>query len=250
MKKKVILITGASSGIGWSTAEKLAEKEHILVLCGRNKVKLEELSNTLKTDTLILTFDIRNKDDVFKSISSIPKKFKDIDVLINNAGNAHGLALAHESNISDWESMIDGNVKGLLYVTKAILNGMVRKKSGQIINIGSIAGKESYPKGNVYCASKAAVDKFTEGLRLDLNPFGIRVGAINPGLVETNFSNIRFKGDTERARKVYEGYTPLSSEDVADGICYMIDAPKHVNIADLTILPTDQAGAYVLNKST
>jgi len=248
MIKKTILITGSSSGIGWSTAEKLAKKGHYLILCGRNLNKLEELSNKLNTNTHILSFDVRNKEDVFKSIASIPKKFKDIDVLINNAGNAHGLALAHESNISDWEAMIDGNVKGLFYVTKAILNDMVEKKSGQIINVGSIAGKESYPKGNVYCASKAAVEKFTECLRLDLNPFGIRVGAINPGLVETNFSNVRFKGDKKRAKKVYEGFTPLSPEDVADSICYMIEAPNHVNVADLTILPTDQAGAYVLNK--
>jgi len=247
--KKTILITGSSSGIGWSTAKKLSKKGHSLILCGRNLNKLEELSNELNSRTHILTFDIRNKEDVFKSISSIPKEFKDIDVLINNAGNAHGLALAHESNILDWEAMIDGNVKGLLYVTKAVLDGMVEKKSGQIINIGSIAGKESYPKGNVYCASKAAVEKFTEGLRLDLNSFGIRVGAIHPGLVETNFSNVRFKGDKEKAKKVYQGFTPLSPENVADSICYMIEAPKHVNIADLTILPTDQAGAYVLKKS-
>ena len=145
--------------------------------------------------------------------------------------------------------MIDGNVKGVFYVTKSILDGMVAKKSGQIINVGSIAGKETYPKGNVYCASKAAVEKFTEGLRLDLNPFGIRVGAIHPGLVETNFSSVRFKGNKERAKKVYDGYKPLSPNDIAECISYMINAPKHVNIADLTILPTDQAGAYVLNKS-
>ena len=247
--KKTILITGASSGIGWSTAIKLDKKGHSLILCGRQLNKLQELSKKLNSNSHLLTFDIRNREDVFKCISSIPKQFKDVDVLINNAGNAHGLALAHQSNISDWEAMIDGNVKGLLYVTKAILDRMVEKKSGQIINVGSIAGKESYPKGNVYCASKAAVEKFTEGLRLDLNPFNIRVGAINPGLVETNFSNIRFKGDKDKAKKVYEGYTPLSAEDVADAICYMIGAPKHVNIADLTILPTDQAGAYVLKKS-
>jgi len=249
MIKKIILITGASSGIGWSTANKLAKKGHSLILCGRNKNKLDELSKELNADTHVLTFDIRNKEEVFKSILSIPKEFKDIDVLINNAGNAHGLALVHESNILDWEAMIDVNVKGLFYVTKAILNDMVEKKSGQIINIGSIAGKESYPKGNVYCASKAAVEKFTEGLRLDLNPFGIRVGVVHPGLVATNFSNVRFKGDKERAKKVYEGFTPLSANDVADCICYMIEAPKHVNIADFTILPTDQASAYVLNKS-
>lgn len=247
--KKTILITGASSGIGWSTAIKLDKKGHSLILCGRQLNKLQELSKKLNSNSHLLTFDVRNKEDVFKCISSIPKQFKDVDVLINNAGNAHGLALAHQSNISDWEAMIDGNVKGLLYVTKAILDGMVEKKSGQIINVGSIAGKESYPKGNVYCASKAAVEKFTEGLRLDLNPFNIRVGTIHPGLVETNFSNIRFKGDKDKAKKVYEGYTPLSAEDVADAICYMIGAPKHVNIADLTILPTDQAGAYVLKKS-
>jgi NADP-dependent 3-hydroxy acid dehydrogenase YdfG len=247
--KKTILITGASSGIGWSTAIKLDKKGHSLILCGRQLNKLQELSKKLNSNSHLLTFDVRNREDVFKCISSIPKQFKDVDVLINNAGNAHGLALAHQSNISDWEAMIDGNVKGVLYVTKAILDGMVEKKSGQIINVGSIAGKESYPKGNVYCASKAAVEKFTEGLRLDLNPFNIRVGAIHPGLVETNFSNIRFKGDKDKAKKVYKGYTPLSAEDVADAICYMIGAPKHVNIADLTILPTDQAGAYVLKKS-
>ena len=249
MIKKTILITGASSGIGWSTANKLSKKGQSLILCGRNTNKLIELSNVLHPDTHLLTFDVRNKEDVFKSILSIPKKFKDIDVLINNAGNAHGFALAHESIVIDWEAMIDVNVKGLFYVTKAILNDMVKKKSGQIINVGSIAGKESYPKGNVYCASKAAVEKFTEGLRLDLNPFGIRVSAVHPGLVATNFSNVRFKGDKERAKKVYEGFTPLSANDVADCICYMIEAPKHVNIADLTILPTDQASAYVLNKS-
>lgn len=247
--KKTILITGASSGIGWSTAIKLDKKGHSLILCGRQLNKLQELSKKLNSNSHLLTFDIRNKEEVFKCISSIPKKFKDVDVLINNAGNAHGLNLAHQSNISDWEAMIDGNVKGLLYVTKALLDGMVEKKSGQIINVGSIAGKESYPKGNVYCASKAAVEKFTEGLRLDLNPFNIRVGAIHPGLVETNFSNIRFKGDKDKAKKVYEGYTPLSAEDVAAAICYMISVPMHVNIADLTILPTDQAGAYVLKKS-
>ena len=192
---------------------------------------------------------MKNKSDVFNSISSLPIKFKKIDVLINNAGNAHGLDFAHESNILDWEEMIDTNVKGVLYVTKEILNNMVERKSGQIINVGSIAGKESYPKGNVYCASKAAINKFTEGLRLDLNPFGIRVSAIHPGLVETNFSNVRFKGNKERAKKIYEGFKPLSPKDVAHCISYMINTPQHVNIADCTILPTDQAGAYVLNKS-
>jgi NADP-dependent 3-hydroxy acid dehydrogenase YdfG len=192
---------------------------------------------------------VKNKSDVFNSISSLPIKFKKIDVLINNAGNAHGLDFAHESNILDWEEMIDTNVKGVLYVTKEILNNMVERKSGQIINVGSIAGKESYPKGNVYCASKAAVNKFTEGLRLDLNPFGIRVSAIHPGLVETNFSNVRFKGNKEKAKKIYDGFKPLSPKDVANCISYMINTPQHVNIADCTILPTDQAGAYVLNKS-
>ena len=249
MSKKIILITGATSGIGLSTSKLLYNQGHSLILCGRNKKKLLDLSKELNNKTHFLTFDVRNKKEVFQAISSIPKEFKKIDVLINNAGNAHGLDFAHESNISDWEEMIDGNVKGVFYVTKSILDGMVANKSGQIINVGSIAGKETYPKGNVYCASKAAVEKFTEGLRLDLNPFGIRVGAINPGLVETNFSSVRFKGNEERAKKVYDGYKPLSPNDIAECISYMINAPKHVNIADLTVLPTDQAGAYVLNKS-
>ena len=249
MKNKIILITGASSGIGWSTAKLLSSEGHHLILCGRNKKKLTKLSRELSSKNHILTFDVKNKSDVFNSISSLPIKFKKIDVLINNAGNAHGLDFAHESNILDWEEMIDTNVKGVLYVTKEILNNMVERKSGQIINVGSIAGKESYPKGNVYCASKAAVDRFTEGLRLDLNPFGIRVSAIHPGLVETNFSNVRFKGNKEKAKKIYDGFKPLSPKDVAHCISYMINTPQHVNIADCTILPTDQAGAYVLNKS-
>tara|TARA_Y100000991_G_C21954575_1_gene341424 strand:+ start:201 stop:953 length:753 start_codon:yes stop_codon:yes gene_type:complete len=249
MKNKKILITGASSGIGWSIAKILSANGHQLILCGRNKKKLNQLSKELNCKNYILSFDVKNKNDVFKSISSLPKEFQEIDILINNAGNAHGLDFAHESNILDWEEMINTNIKGVLYVTKAILNDMVKRKSGQIINVGSIAGKESYPKGNVYCASKAAIDRFTEGLRLDLNPYGIRVSAIHPGLVETNFSNVRFKGDEKKAKKVYQGFKPLSPDDVADCIYYMINTPKHVNIADCTILPTDQAGAYVLNKS-
>ena len=249
MSKKIILITGASSGIGWSTSKLLSKEGHSLILCGRNKAKLEELSKQLQTSFHILKFDVRNKEDVFNKITSLPNQYKEIDVLINNAGNAHGLNFVHESDISDWEAMIDSNVKGVLYVTRAILNNMVKKKSGQIINVGSIAGKESYPKGNVYCASKAAIEKFTEGLRLDLNPYGIKVGAIHPGLVETNFSNVRFKGDKKRAKKVYTGLKPLTPEDVANSISYMINTPSHVNIADLTVMPTDQAGAYVLKKS-
>ena len=249
MENKKILITGASSGIGWSTSKLLSKKGHVLIICGRNKKKLDQLSKELDCKHHILIFDVKNNDDVSKAISSLPKEYKKIDVLINNAGNAHGLDYAHESNILDWEEMIDSNVKGVLYVTKQIIGDMVKRKSGHIINVGSIAGIESYPKGNVYCASKAAVIKFTEGLRLDLNPFGIKVSSIHPGLVKTNFSKVRFKGNEEIADRVYEGYKPLSPEDVADCIYYMINTPKHVNIADCTILPTDQAGAYILNKS-
>ncbi len=248
MKKKNILITGASSGIGWSTAIECSKEGHRVIICGRNVKKLSELSSLLKSPNYISVFDVRNKKDVFDSIQSIPDKFKTIDVLVNNAGNAHGLSPAHQSNLLDWEAMIDSNVKGLLYVTKAIIDQMVKRKNGHIINVGSIAGKESYPKGNVYSASKAAIEKFTEGLRLDLNTYNIRVGAINPGLVETNFSNVRFKGDLKRAAEVYKGFKPLVPEDVAKAIYYMIEAPEHVNIADLTILPTAQANAYVLNK--
>lgn len=248
MKNKIVLITGATSGIGWATAQTFAKAGARLILCGRRTEKLEALAKDVDTNTQLLAFDVRDKVAVFEAMESLPPDWKKIDVLINNAGNAHGLDPVQTASIEDWEAMIDGNVKGLMYVTKAVLPQMIAAKKGQIINLGSIAGKEVYPNGSVYCSSKAAVDFFTRGLRIDLNPLGIRVGAIHPGLVETEFSEVRFKGDQDRAKKVYEGIEALTAEEVADAIRYMAEVPEKVTIADLVILPTRQANAYVNNR--
>ncbi|MDG1191013.1 MAG: SDR family NAD(P)-dependent oxidoreductase [Flavobacteriaceae bacterium] len=248
MKNKIALITGATSGIGWATAECLAEAGVQLILCGRRTEKLEVLAKAVGGNPQLLTFDIRDKEAVFQAVDSLPNAWKSIDLLVNNAGNAHGLDPVQTASLEDWDAMIDGNVKGLMYVTKAVLPHMIAAKKGQIINLGSIAGKEVYPNGSVYCSSKAAVDFFTRGLRIDLNPLGIRVGAIHPGLVETEFSEVRFKGDQTRAKNVYEGIEALTAEEVADAIFYMAQVPEKVTIADLVILPTRQANAYINNR--
>ncbi len=248
MKNKIVLITGATSGIGWATALTLAKAGSQLILCGRRTEKLKALAKEIGGTTQLLTFDVRDKDAVFKAIASLPDPWKSIDLLVNNAGNAHGLDPVQTASLEDWDAMIDGNVKGLMYVTKAVLPHMIAAKKGQIINLGSIAGKEVYPNGSAYCSSKAAVDFFTRGLRIDLNPLGIRVGAIHPGLVETEFSEIRFKGDQARAKTVYDGIEALTAEEVADAILYMAQVPEKVTIADLVILPTRQANAYVNNR--
>lgn len=247
---RTALITGATSGIGKATAELFAKNGINLILCGRRQDRLEELEKKLKSETRVhlLNFDVRDKQAVFKSISSLPPSFSQIDILLNNAGNAHGLDTIDKGDPEDWDAMLDINVKGLLYVSKAVIPQMVVRKQGHIINIGSIAGKEVYPKGNVYCASKYAVDAITQGMRIDLNPYGIRVGSVDPGAVETEFSEVRFKGDTERAASVYDGFRPLSPEDVADIILFMVTRPYHVNIADLVVLPTAQASATIINK--
>ena len=211
------------------------------------KILLEELSTSTEVHTL--RFDVRNKEEVFSAINSLPQQFSEIDILINNAGNAHGMDTIEEGSIEDWDAMLDINVKGLLYVSKTILPKMIERKRGHIINIGSTAGKEIYPKGNVYCASKHAVDAINQGMRLDLNGKGIKVGAINPGLVKTEFSEVRFKGDSERAEKVYKGYTPLKPEDIADIIWFAVTRPPHVNIADLTVMCLDQASSTIVNKN-
>ncbi|MDB2456963.1 SDR family NAD(P)-dependent oxidoreductase [Flavobacteriaceae bacterium] len=247
---KTVLITGATSGIGKATAIFLASQGARLILCGRRKSRLNDLKKELPTEVHTLHFDVRDREAVFDSIAQIPEEFKPIDVLINNAGNAHGLDDVVGADLDDWDAMIDGNVKGLMYVTKAILPEMTTRKKGQIINLGSIAGIEVYPKGNAYCASKFAVDAFTQGLRIDLNSYGIRVGAIHPGLVETEFSEVRFKGDQEKAAAVYSQLDALQAEDVANTILFMINAPEHVTLADITILPTAQASATVINKNT
>lgn len=245
---KTILITGATSGIGKATAIHFAALGARLILCGRRQERLNQLKEELPTEVHTLNFDVRDKASVFKAIGSLPERFKNIDVLLNNAGNAHGLHDVIEANLDDWDAMIDGNVKGVMYVTKAILPFMTERKSGHIINVGSIAGLEVYPKGNVYCASKSALNAFTQGLRIDLNPLGIRVGAVHPGLVETEFSEVRFKGNVNRAKSVYSQLEALQAEDIANTIAFMVHAPKHVTIADITVLPTDQANATVLNK--
>ncbi len=247
---KTVLITGATSGIGKATAELLAENGFQLILCGRRQDRLDALIEKLqqKTKVTSLNFDVRDKEMVSGALESLPKEYQQIDVLINNAGNAHGLDTIDQGSLDDWDAMLDINVKGLLYVSKKIIPQMVARKEGHIINIGSTAGKEVYPKGNVYCASKHAVDAINQGMRLDLNAHGIRVGAINPGLVETEFSEVRFKGDSERAAKVYQGYQPLKPQDIADIIDFVISRPYHVNIADLVVMSTDQASSTIVNK--
>jgi len=249
--KKTAFITGATSGIGKAAAEIFAKNNINLILCGRRKERLIQLKKELSefTNVYILDFDVQDKKAVFEAVASIPESFKTIDVLINNAGNAHGLNPIHEGNTDDWEAMIDINIKGLLYVTKAISPNMVAQKNGHIINIGSIAAKEVYEQGNVYCASKHAVDALNKGMRIDLSKYGIRVSAIHPGAVETEFSKVRFKGDIEKADSVYKGFEPLKAEDVADLIHFVITRPYHVNISDVLILPTAQASGTSIQRT-
>ena len=248
--RETALITGATSGIGLETARLLAQNGIRLVLCGRRQDRLDSLEKELSmhTEVCSLNFDVRDQNAVKEAIGSLSGNFAQISILINNAGNAHGLDPIHEGSLEDWDAMIDINVKGLLYVSKAVLSRMVEQKHGHIINIGSTAGKEVYPKGNVYCASKHAVDAINQGMRLDLNEYGIRVGAVNPGLVETEFSDVRFKGDTERAKTVYKGYQPLTPVDIAEIIYFVITRPPHVNIADLVVMPTAQASSTIVKK--
>ncbi|MPS74585.1 MAG: SDR family NAD(P)-dependent oxidoreductase [Chryseobacterium sp.] len=240
---KTIFITGATSGIGKATAILLAQQKNRLILCGRNKSVLEELQTELSKETEIFTlsFDVRNSDEVFSAINSLPKNWKNIDVLINNAGNAHGLDPISDGNIDDWNSMMDGNVKGLLYVSQPIIKLMKEKQNGQIINISSVAARQTYANGVVYCASKKAVDVISEGMRIELTEFGIRVTNIQPGAVETDFSKVRFKGDDERASTVYAGYEALKAEDIADAIAYCINVPERISVSDMTIYPKAQA---------
>ncbi len=247
---KTALITGATSGIGRATARILAQNNYQIILCGRREDRLQELKKELSAFTAIhtLAFDVRDNEKIIAAITSLPSQFALIDVLINNAGNAHGMDPIQTGSIADWDAMMDINVKGLLYISKAIIPQMIGRKSGHIINIGSTAAKEVYPNGNVYCASKHAVDALTQGMRIDLNPFGIRVGAIHPGMVETEFSEVRFKGDVERAAKVYQGFEPLQPEDIADIIHFVVSRPYHVNIADLIVMSTAQASSTIVNK--
>lgn len=247
---KTVFITGATSGIGKASAIAFAKSGYKLVLCGRREDRMteiqEELSKLVPVHTLL--FDVRDKVAVAESIASLPTEFAKIDILVNNAGNAHGLDPIQTGNLDDWDAMIDINVKGLLYVSRAIIPMMIENRAGHIINIGSTAAKEVYPNGNVYCASKHAVDALNQAMRMDLNQYGIRVGGIHPGLVETGFSDVRFKGDSDRAEKVYQGFSPLQPEDIADIILFVVSRPYHVNIADLVVMPTAQASSTIVNK--
>jgi len=252
MTGRIVFITGATSGIGEATARLLAHHKFNLILCGRRKDRLEKLRAELSplTEATTLSFDVRNQPDVKTAIDSLPEKWRAIDVLINNAGNAHGLDPIQTGSLEDWDAMIDINVKGLLYVSREIIPGMTERKSGHIINLGSIAGKEVYPNGNVYCASKFAVDAVTKGMRLDLNPFGIKVTSINPGLVETEFSLVRFKGNEDKSATVYKGIEPLKGEDIADIIHYTLTCAPHVVLADITVFPTAQASSTLVNRNS
>ncbi len=250
MKNKIVLITGASSGIGRATAFLLAKNGYSLILCGRRKELLVEvvveILKLYACSIHILVVDIRNKEEVFAAVESLPESFKRIDALLNNAGLASGLSTIDEGVLDDWEKMIDTNLKGLLFISKAVMPLIPKNGDGHIINVGSIAAKEAYMNGNVYCATKAAVDSLTRGMRIDLAKFPIRVSAIHPGAVETEFSIVRFKGDEARAKKVYEGFENLLAEDCAEAIWFILSRPKHVNINELTIMPTAQPNATTI----
>lgn len=247
--KKTVLITGATSGIGLGCARKFAANGDRLILTARNQQRLEEISNELKkdgTEVLTLAFDVRNRQEAIKAVNSLPADWQDIDVLVNNAGLALGLEQEYKGDLDDWETMIDTNIKGLLLMTRLIVPRMVERNCGHVINIGSVAGDAAYAGGNVYCATKAAVKALSDGLRIDVADTEVRVTNLKPGLVETNFSNVRFHGDTERAAKLYQGIVPLTGDDIADVAVYAANAPKHVQIAEVLILATHQASGSVI----
>lgn len=247
MNQKIALITGATAGIGYETAQLLAQNNYNLILTGRRYDRLKQLQSELESKfnikVKLLNFDIRDRKEVEESLNGLTTEWKNIDVLINNAGLAAGLAPVQSADVEDWEAMIDTNVKGLLYVTHVVSPWMIEKRSGHIINISSIAGKESYPNGSVYCGTKHAVSAITKAMRIELLPYGIKVSSIAPGAVETEFSLVRFRGDAERAAQVYTGFTPLSGKDIAETILFILTRPAHVNIDDLLIMPTSQGSA-------
>lgn len=249
---KIVLITGATSGIGLSCAKIFAKSKFDLIITGRREERLKKLQSELTdkygVNVKYLSFDIRQKDAVFQAIDSLKSEKINIDILINNAGLASGLSTVQEGDIDDWEKMIDTNIKGLLYISRAILPMMIQQGNGHIINIGSIAGKEVYPNGNVYCGTKHAVDAITKGMRIDVVKHGIRVSQVAPGAVETEFSIVRFHGDKDKADSIYQGFEPLHPEDIADAVFYVANTPKHVNINDLVIMPTAQAAATIIDK--
>ena len=244
---KIVLITGATSGIGLACARKFAENGDRLILTGRNEHRLAEIRKEMKdTDVMTLSFDVRDREKASKFITELPEEWQKIDVLVNNAGLALGLEPEYEGSPDDWETMIDTNIKGLLTMTRLVVPGMVERNSGHVINIGSVAGDAAYAGGNVYCATKAAVKALSDGLRIDVANTAVRVTNLKPGLVETNFSNVRFHGDSERAANVYKGIQPLTGDDIADVAVYAANAPAHVQIAEVLILATHQASGSVI----
>jgi NADP-dependent 3-hydroxy acid dehydrogenase YdfG len=246
----IACITGASSGIGRATALALAQRGYDLILCGRRQQRLEAVAAACPSaQHHLLVFDVRDRAAVEAAFAGLPAAFSAVDVLVNNAGNAHGMGAVHEGNPDDWDAMIDGNVQGLLYVSRAILPGMVARKRGHVVNISSVAGKQVYAGGAVYCASKHAVEAISEGMRLDLTQHGIKVTNIAPGLVETEFSLVRFKGDAAKADKVYQGYKALQAEDIAEAIAWSVSAPAHVTVADMTLYAAAQAAPTVVYKN-
>lgn len=245
---RTILITGATAGIGAATAERFAQAGDRLILTGRRAGRLAQLAEQLETETLTLAFDVRDKAQVTEAIASLPDNWKTIDILVNNAGLAAGMDPVQTGSIDDWEQMIDTNVKGLLYMTREISPGMCERKAGHIINIGSIAGKEVYPNGNVYCATKHAVDALSKAMRIDMLPYGVKVTNVAPGLVETEFSMVRFKGDEARSHNVYQGMEPLTGKDIADVIWYVANTPPHVTINDILVMPTAQAASVHIHR--
>ncbi len=251
MAKKIALITGATSGIGEGCARKFAQGGYNLIITGRNTTKLEQLKNELEADgtqVLALAFDVRNREAAKKAVDFLPQPWRDIDVLINNAGLARGLDPEYKGDFDEWDQMIDTNIKGLLTMTRLIVPGMVRRNHGHVINIGSLAGDAAYGGGNVYCATKSAVKALSDGLRIDVAHTKVRVTNVKPGLVETNFSNVRFRGDTQRASNVYQGIEPLNGDDVADVAFYAASAPEHVQIAEVLVLATHQANSFVVHR--
>lgn len=252
LKNKIVFITGASAGIGEATAAAFAEKGAHLILAARRKDKLDRLSKTLKdkfgTESLCLSLDVTRQTDVQKTIDGLPGNWAEIDILVNNAGLGRGVDKIHEAQIGDWEEMIDTNIKGLLYVSRAVIPGMVKRKRGHVINLGSVAGHEVYPGGNVYCATKHAVNALTKGMRMDLIETPVRVSTVDPGLVETDFSIIRFKGDAEKAKKPYENIQPLVGKDIADIIVFVASCPAHVNINEVIVMPKAQASATMVHR--
>ena len=243
---KIVLITGATSGIGLACARKFAANGDKLILTGRNEQRLAEIKKELDTEVITLAFDVRNREEAEKQISSLPADWQNIDVLVNNAGLALGLEPEYEGDLDDWGTMIDTNIKGLLTMTRLVVPGMVKRNQGHIINVGSVAGDAAYAGGNVYCATKAAVKALSDGLRIDVADTAIRVTNLKPGLVETNFSNVRFRGDNERATNAYKGIKPLTGDDIADVAVYAANAPAHVQIAEVLILATHQASGSVI----